>query len=58
MDRILIEASSFDNAMKVIKDMEASFPQVSYTNPVKTPEGIYMASVHYSIDRLYLLPKA
>ena len=52
MSRIIIESSSLDGVLTIIEDMKNTFPQVDFTNPVKTPEGGYIASVHYSMEAI------
>lgn len=46
--RAIIESSSYDGVLILIDSIKAEYPTVWYTDPIKTADGKFLSSVHYS----------
>ena len=46
--RAIIESSAFDGVIEAIEIIQHQFGYVSATIPVKTKDGRYISSLHYS----------
>ena len=49
--RIIIESSSPDGIVEALEGLQRQFNHVSATIPVKTHDGRYISSAHYSNNR-------